>query len=164
MRKLMLAVGVAMLAFGGTVAQEDYSKLFQKDFDSLQGNWEVTEFVVGGEDRLIRTSEEKQKNAHKNLVNFLRAQTNLPNDERIFSFNLQPTKMPKHIDLLGQVELGKSQQILLPGIYELKGDTLKLCVPIIPMGETKGSGIRPTEFKSPKESNVGLIIMKRSKP
>ena len=163
MRKLTLAVGVAMLAFGGTAAQEDYSKLFQKDFNSLQGLWEVTEFVVGGEDRLIRTGVEKQKNSHKNVVSFFRAQTNLPNDERIFSFNLEPTKMPKHIDLLGQVELGKSQQMHLLGIYELKGDTLKMCIPIIPMGETKSSGARPTEFKSPKGSNLGLIIMKRSK-
>jgi uncharacterized protein (TIGR03067 family) len=163
MRKLTLAVGVAMLAFGGSAAQEKYSELFQKDFDGLQGNWEVTEFVVGGEDRLIKTGEEKQKNSHKNLVNFLRAQTNLPNDERIFSFNLDPTKTPKHIDLLGQVELGKSQRILVRGIYELKDDSLKVCIPILPMGETKTSGVRPTEFKSPKGSNIGLIIMKRSK-
>ena len=128
MKQLALAVGVAMFTFGGTGAQEKYSELFQKDFDGLQGGWEVTEFVVGGEDRLVRTGEEKKKNSHKNRVDFLRAQVNLPNDERVFSFNLDPTKASKHIDLLGQIELGKGEQISLQGIYELKDDTLKVCV------------------------------------
>jgi uncharacterized protein (TIGR03067 family) len=156
MRNLVLAVGVTMIAFGGTVAQEDYAKLFQKDVDNLQGDWEVTEFVVGGEDMLTKKGEKR-----KIVVNVLRNGMNLPDDERVYSFNLNPTRMPKHLDLLGQVEPGKSQQMLVLAIYELKKDTLKLCVP---MGEPNKRTTRPEEFNSPKGSNVGLIIMKRSRP
>jgi uncharacterized protein (TIGR03067 family) len=45
----------------------------------------------------------------------------------------------------------------IPSIYELKGDTLKLCIP------NKPGSSRPKAFDSPEKSGIGLFVLKRVK-
>ncbi len=155
MRTLIIAVGLSLFACGGAPAEDKYSHLFQKDFDQLQGDWDVTGFVVGGEDRLAKKGEKK-----KYVVNFFNNLVNLPDDQRTYSLNLNPTEKPKHLDLLGQLTPGKQQMMMVHGIYELNGDTLRICVPV---GDPTKLTNRPTEFASPKGSNWALITLKRAK-
>ena len=71
------------------------------------------------------------------------------------TIKIDPTKKPAAIDLKitkGKDE-GKSQQ----GIYELQGDTLKICM--APAGAEK----RPTAFKSEEGSEIELFTLKRDK-
>jgi uncharacterized protein (TIGR03067 family) len=65
-------------------------------------------------------------------------------------FKLDATKKPKAIDITIE---GKGD---VKGIYELTGDTLKLCV-----GEPGTE--RPTEFKSPAGSRAVYVVFKRAK-
>jgi uncharacterized protein (TIGR03067 family) len=76
-------------------------------------------------------------------------------DQREFQLKLDPAKQPKEIDLkaLGGMYQGKT----VPGIYEVKGDTLKLCLP------NKDDILRPKEFNAPKDSRLVLLVLKRSK-
>ena len=68
-----------------------------------------------------------------------------------------PTKGPKEIDITKQPKKGGSPPRILRGIYEIKGDTLKVCYfPI-------DNGKRPTEFVSKEGLNIGLIVLTRAK-
>ena len=65
------------------------------------------------------------------------------------TYKVDTTKKPKAIDIV--VDDGKKSKL---GIYELDGDTLKLCF---------GEKARPTEFKTSQESPGLLLVLKREK-
>jgi uncharacterized protein (TIGR03067 family) len=71
-------------------------------------------------------------------------------------FKLDPAKEPKQIDITLHLEKGKKDATLL-GIYEVKGDTLKVCY----FGSK--SGKRPTEFSTGDDLTAGLIVLTRAK-
>src|SRR5262249_3052473 len=63
------------------------------------------------------------------------------------TLKLDPSKSPKHLDLTIK---DKS----MPGIYQMKGDTLTICI-----GETE----RPTKLKSREGSKTMLLVWKLQK-
>jgi uncharacterized protein (TIGR03067 family) len=65
---------------------------------------------------------------------------------------LDPTKSPKHVDL----EHYATGVPAWPGIYELNGDDLKVCLNL----EGKA---RPTEFKTKAGDKCLLLVLKRKK-
>jgi uncharacterized protein (TIGR03067 family) len=65
-------------------------------------------------------------------------------------YKLDPTAKPKRIDVI--VEDGK----IARGIYQLEGDTLKLCF------DKDAGGERPTKFAT-DDTTYGLIVLKRKK-
>lgn len=67
---------------------------------------------------------------------------------------IDPGKEPKQIDVTRHPKDGA--QILL-GIYEIKGDTLKVCYFIL------NNGRRPTEFSTNDDSKIGYIVLTRAK-
>jgi uncharacterized protein (TIGR03067 family) len=67
---------------------------------------------------------------------------------------LDPSKSPKTIDVT-MLE-GPHKGTVMPGIYEIDADTLKVCFDL--EGKT-----RPTEFKSPPGSKNFVNIHKRVK-
>jgi uncharacterized protein (TIGR03067 family) len=66
---------------------------------------------------------------------------------------LDPTKMPKTIDFQPATP-GKTEKRPSLGIYELKGNTLKLCW-------RKEGAERPTEFAAKADDDVMLMTLKR---
>jgi uncharacterized protein (TIGR03067 family) len=73
---------------------------------------------------------------------------------REFSYKLDPTKSPKHIDLIHnekKLETGL-------GVYKLEGDKLTLCLPAF--AKNKG---RPTELVSKVKSGTLLMVFERVK-
>jgi uncharacterized protein (TIGR03067 family) len=67
---------------------------------------------------------------------------------------IDPSKKPKTIDLVTRLPGGGSEKAV--GIYELSGDTLKICY------DNTGKE-RPKEFKSAEGSTVVLSVLKRQK-
>lgn len=63
---------------------------------------------------------------------------------------LDPTKVPKELDL----SLDDSKAI--EEIYELEGDTLRVCYPV-------RSGRRPKEFKTAPASGLSIVLYERSR-
>ena len=77
------------------------------------------------------------------------------------TFKLDPAENPKHINVSTVDDKGKA--ITLPGIYELKGDVLKLCFPFPFEGKFDKIGKRPTEFGSKAGGNDVLEVYQREK-
>ena len=71
-------------------------------------------------------------------------------DESI-RLRIDSTQKPKHIDL------EKSKDEVIRGIYSLEGDTLKVCMLVAE------SGNRPQEFVTKKGDHYRLLVLKREK-
>jgi uncharacterized protein (TIGR03067 family) len=123
------------------------------DAQKLQGTWEVTEFIFEG--KAIPGEQTKGT-----TVSFsgdkmsLKFATSSPERVRSLSFKLDPSKNPKAIDFV--VLDGDTKGEKGPGIYDLDGDRLRMCLPNIEIAE------RPTEFAAPEGSKLIVMTLKRA--
>jgi uncharacterized protein (TIGR03067 family) len=69
------------------------------------------------------------------------------------TYKLDPTKTPKSIDCL--LSEGPYKGLVVAGIYELNGDTLKIC------WSAWGVLEHPIEFSATPGSQRALVILKR---
>jgi uncharacterized protein (TIGR03067 family) len=141
MRRVLLLVPVLVLA-GASVRGGDATK----DQERLQGTWAVKSMRVGGKEVDPPVKETKLTIEGNNWT-----QTGGKRTER-GTYKLDPSKMPKHIDITKKGDKGSP---VLRGIYSLKGDTLKICVP------NKGpEGPRPASFDDKDAYEVTLTRVK----
>jgi uncharacterized protein (TIGR03067 family) len=117
------------------------------DHKTIEGEWRVTavrrngaEAVVPGEDRY----------GFVKGVLTIRTADNPPSRLR---YSLDPAQTPKHLDAV--LEAGEERQVS-PMVYELKGDTLRICYP------APGTP-RPTELATTAGDQRTLIVMRRSR-
>ena len=75
--------------------------------------------------------------------------------KRESAYKLDPTKTPKAIDI--EVASGEHKGVVYLGIYELDGDTLRICFAM------PDRPVRPTEFSAGKGSVRALSEFKREK-
>ena len=122
-----------------------------KDRKAFQGEWAVEALEYNGKDY-----KDKYKIAFacKDDVLTVQGDGAVRKEYAKLSFKLDPSTTPKCVDLT--VPGGVQKDAKLEGIYELKGDELRLCVKVF------GSD-RPTEFKSPEGASVALLTLKRKK-
>jgi uncharacterized protein (TIGR03067 family) len=121
----------------------------------LQGTWEVVELTAYG------MKVDPKEFAGTKFVFEKDKLTILPGKEKIeqflkltFTVKVNPKKKPAEVDLVALD--GKHKGVVSPGIYEVKGDTLRWCQP--DGAETKA---RPTDFASPEKSDIYLFTLKR---
>jgi uncharacterized protein (TIGR03067 family) len=138
---VMAALGALLLFAASTALQAGGAK---NDEKKILGTWSMVKGVKSGEDapddfkrefRLIFAAEGKMT-------------VKMEGKELEGTYKLNTTKKPKHADF--NVD-GKD----MPGIYQLDGDNLKICV-----GESDN---RPTEFASEAGTNTILLVLKREK-
>jgi uncharacterized protein (TIGR03067 family) len=132
------------------IAADDTDK---KEQDRFQGQWETVGILLNGRD------------AHKEGVTF---KTTFKGDRLThegdpetqknygeMTFKLDSKTNPKSIDF--PVTAGERKGALLPGIYEFKGEGLRICVNL-------ESNERPKRFAAPENENIVLLTYKRVKP
>jgi uncharacterized protein (TIGR03067 family) len=146
MRAKCLVVVAAALFL---VAADDAAK---KDLDNLQGIWESTSATFDGRDI---SDDAKFKMKFKGDTITITGNEEITKDYGAFKVKLDPSTTPKSMDLT--VTAGDMKDSVLEGIYELKGDELKVCVKI-------GARERPTKFESKEGSSTGYVVYKRFKP
>jgi uncharacterized protein (TIGR03067 family) len=126
----------------------------EDDRDRIQDTWVTVSFEVNGQGapseavKDIRTVLKDKDYVQKKGDEVLEEGT----------FTLDPDKKPRQIDF--KIGKGQDQGKDQFGIYELDGDTLRICV-AAPGAEAEA---RPTVFRTGPESQTALVVMRREKP
>jgi uncharacterized protein (TIGR03067 family) len=145
---LFCAVGLA--DSGGSGALADDKADLEKEVKKFQGAWTIESSVTGG--------KELPADALKGLIVIFEGakHTVKKGDEviQVGTQKLDPSKSPKTIDVT--MTEGPNKGTVMLGIYEIDGDTLKVCFD--PQGKK-----RPTEFKSAPGSENFVNVHKRIK-
>ncbi|HLJ96820.1 MAG TPA: TIGR03067 domain-containing protein [Gemmataceae bacterium] len=125
-------------------ADEPKDDAVKRDSKALQGNWTVVSIEVNG------TTVPKDKIGGRDA-------TFKGDQYSIHSFRLtvkiDPIKQPKTIDMDGKD--GNGKPLSMTGIYDLDGDTLKICF------AKPGTKERPAQFKTRPRTGESLIVYKR---
>ena len=145
---LFCAVGFAASGGSGTLA-DDKADL-EKEVRKFQGAWKFESSETGGKELpaselagLILTFEGDKHTVKKGNEMV-----------QVGTQKLDPSKSPKAIDVT--LTEGVNKGAVMLGIYEINGDTLKVCF------DAAGKK-RPTEFKSAPGSETFVNVHKRVK-
>jgi uncharacterized protein (TIGR03067 family) len=139
-RALVLAVAVVAMAAD---AKDDANK---KDLQALQGTWKVQKMVREGQEA---PAEAIAKVRFVFEGNKARIETAGPGGDAA-TFTLDATQSPKVITLTPA-----KMKVVALGIYELDGDTLRLCL--------TNDKVPPKECAAEKGSGARLLVLKRVK-
>ena len=149
---------VCLLAFSSVNLGEDTKA--DEDQRKMQGTWRVAQ-IEDDKPGTVVPKEELQKMRiviRGNKLQFWKGILNQPAAE----FKLDPSKMPRTIDLVGfgqkKDDQGKLRQNpdVVPAIYEIQDDSLRFCLP------RNEKVPRPTEFKM-IEGKQTLLVLERAK-
>jgi uncharacterized protein (TIGR03067 family) len=147
---LALTVGCLGLLLNAS-AQEEKGK--SKGLEELRGVWNAESLTIGGK----KLGDDDLKQLKMQLVftgdKYAERIGGKVNEEG--TIKIDTSKKPATIDL--DIQTGNDKGKLQVGIYEVKGDTMKLCLAF------PGAKDRPTSFDSPDGSAVSFVILKRDK-
>jgi uncharacterized protein (TIGR03067 family) len=145
-----LLCGLVLTASGGTGARADDKEDVEKELKKFQGAWTFESVEMGGK-------EEPATDFKGMTVTFENNKITVKKGDEVIQVGTQkldPSKSPRTIDVT--VAEGRNKGTVMLGIYEVSGDTLKVCFD--PEGKK-----RPTEFKSASGSQTFVSVHKRVK-
>jgi uncharacterized protein (TIGR03067 family) len=120
-----------------------------KDEEAIQGTWTVVSKEMGGK----KTPDADLKALKVTIKDGTLTVDDGKKKDKL-AYKLDPSKTPKAIDLTGDKGDGK---MTTPAIYELDGDTLKIC------WSEKVPEDRPTELTGKADSGQTMMVLKREK-
>jgi uncharacterized protein (TIGR03067 family) len=142
LRSLFVAFVVA-LSFSSAVRSDD-----AKD-DKLDGTWLPTSAELGGQ-----PFPEEVRKTIKLVIKDDKYTVTVGTQADQGTVKRMPSATPKALDITGTEGPNKGKTIL--AIYELKGDTLRVCYDL-------SGKKRPTEFKTESGTQLFLVEYKRQK-
>ena len=141
---------VVLTAAGGIGARADDKADVEKELKKFQGTWTFESVEAGG--------KEAPAEQFKGMtLTFAGDKHTVKKGDEVIQVGTQkldPSKSPKSIDVT--MTEGPNKGAVMLGIYEISGDTLKVCFD--PEGKK-----RPTEFKSASGSQTFVAVHKRVK-
>jgi uncharacterized protein (TIGR03067 family) len=151
---MRIALGVllctlGLTATGGSGARADDKADVEKELEKFRGAWTFESVEAGGKE--VSAAEFKGV-----TVTFAGDKYTVKKGDEVIqaaTLKLDPAKSPKAFDVT--VAEGPNKGAVMPGIYEISGDTLKVCFD--PEGKE-----RPTQFKGASGSQT-LVVHKRVK-
>lgn len=120
----------------------------QKELKRLQGKWKVEKMATDGKEFTPDKEDEL-------IVEIKGRKWSFTGQEKAEIVLIDTTTNPKCLDMKS-VEKAR-EGVVDEGVYELEGDTLKVC-----WYQGKGKK-RPTSFATPKERDTILCILRRVK-
>jgi uncharacterized protein (TIGR03067 family) len=143
---LVLVLAVLLASYGISIGDES------KERKRLEGTWEATSCLQDGVAAPKKEVKTMGLIVKGNNFTFVAAGRALMQG----TFTIDAGKSPKVIDL--KSTLGREMKKTLPSIYELDGDTLKLCLP------DPDKLRRPGTFSSTAKNKQVFVVYKRKKP
>ena len=131
----------------------------QKELERLQGTWEVVSAELNGRDSTHDYKQLGLKITFKNNV-WITTESIGPLRDTADSclIKLSPSDSPKQFDrVVIHVADGMTDRTVMRGIYELTGDSLKMCI------NMPGAN-RPTNFSSIPSNGYFSAVFTRVKP
>ncbi len=119
------------------------------DLRALQGAWVIAEATLAGRDHIDDFEGMKLTVTESNYV------IDFGKNSDKGTLKLDPAKKPKQIDLTTRKD-GPFKGRNLPGIYELKGDTIVLCL-------NSEQPDRPSAFEAKEKTPMMLLTFQREK-
>lgn len=144
-----LLCNLVLAASGGAGARADDKAEVEKELKKFQGTWTFESVEAGG--KVVPAAEFKGM-----TVTFAGDKYTVRKGDEVIQAatqKLDPSRSPKALDVT--VAEGPNQGAVMLGIYEISGDTLKVCFD--PEGKK-----RPAQFKSAPGSQT-LVVHKRVK-
>jgi uncharacterized protein (TIGR03067 family) len=151
MRVVLLALTVALLASAhllGVAVRPMKKDPVKEDMKKLEGEWVIESYIQGGQDFSATFGAGKMTRT----ISGNRWTTTSNGQVTPYTFRIDPGKKPKTIDITMGGE-GKQQTFLC--IYEVEGDTLKLC-------QAQAGQNRPAKFEAANGNDI-LTVAKRKK-
>lgn len=148
--RMMFVVTLLAMVLGSSAARADNKAEIEKELKKFQGAWTFESVETAGK----KESADELKGM---TLTFEGAKHTVKKGDEVIQVGTQkidPSKSPKTIDVT--MTDGPSKGMVMLGIYEIDGDTLKVCF------DFEGKK-RPTEFKSPAGSPTFLNVHKRAK-
>jgi RNA polymerase sigma factor (sigma-70 family) len=128
-----------------------------EDKEAIQGTWQITGLEEGGKDAPDTEETKKIKSGKWVITTDKIMVTAFDRGDHTASYNLDPTKKPRQINITPldgpETEKGK----LVPAVYSLDGDVLKICIPHPTQPD------RPTEVGT-KEGGATLLLTLKRQP
>jgi uncharacterized protein (TIGR03067 family) len=132
---------------------EDQNEVFKKELKALAGTWKPISSETDGN----KTPEERLKDSR--MTRYENGKVIGKRGDTVvlegMVKKIDAAKKPKTIDT--EITMGELKGKTILGIYELDGDTLKVCIVLPDRGE------RPTEFSAKAGSGQSLTVYKRDK-
>jgi uncharacterized protein (TIGR03067 family) len=123
----------------------------KKELEKLQGTWVMVGLEVNGE-----AVPEKKIKGTTLVIKGDKYTVKVKDTKHETTFKIDPSKEPKAIDMY--FPDGPNLPKLSEGVYELDGDTLKVC-----RNQTPGEA-RPTQVGSWPDTNLFVVTWQRKKP
>jgi uncharacterized protein (TIGR03067 family) len=133
------------------VAADDPKDAVKKEYDKFEGTWKMESFTVDGKPTPIETFAEFRMTLKGENFTTVTAEGKTNG-----TYKIDPSKSPKTIDIT--FTGGQLDGLTMLGVYELDGDTYKVCLP------AGGGKERPKELASKPGSGLVLEVLKRVKP
>jgi uncharacterized protein (TIGR03067 family) len=147
--RIAVILALALLATCPALARADDAK---DEAKKLEGDWKVVSADSGE-----RVSD-KSPGPQQVIIRGDQITLKMKDGEGpTFRFTVDPSQKPKEMDWLKKDGSG------IGGIYELDGDDLKICFPLVPSERKDGERLkRPANFDA-KENPVMILTVRREK-
>ena len=142
-------VAILLVAVALVAANKGEKKKEKSDFEKIQGTWTIVEnFIKGGRANINSKVGAVMVFSGKTLNTTTKGGQLLEG-----TFALRPDRKPQQLDIIFKRD---GTVLTMPGIYELSGDTLKICL-------TEPGKPRPKAMGTAEDDLRQMIVLKRVK-